>query len=53
MEEGDSGAFLPPLGLLEAMVGVSPEQARGQEGHLAAVFLAAKVSARSFLWGLC
>ncbi|CAM9525786.1 unnamed protein product, partial [Scytosiphon promiscuus] len=42
MEEGDSGAFLPPLGLLEAMVGVFPEQARGQEGHLAAVFLAAQ-----------
>ncbi|CAM9556832.1 unnamed protein product, partial [Hapterophycus canaliculatus] len=42
MENGDSGAFMPPLGLLEAMVGVFPEQARGQEGQLAAVFLAAK-----------
>lgn len=42
-EEGESRVFLPALGLLETMVGVFPEQARGQEGHLAAVFLAAMV----------
>lgn len=49
MEEGDDGVFLPPLGLLEAMVKVFPEQARGQEGNLASVFLVAEVGNTTFV----
>lgn len=43
LEAGIEDVYLPPLGLLETMVLVLPERAKGQEGHLAAVFVAAKV----------
>lgn len=43
MEEGMEGVYLPPLGLVETMVAVFPERGRGQESHLAAVFVAAMV----------
>lgn len=43
MEEGIEDVYLPPLGLLETMLAVLPERALGQEGHLAAVFVAATV----------
>ena len=39
-------SYLPPLGLLETLVGVFPEQARGQRDQLATVFQAAKVRRR-------
>ena len=48
--------FFPPLGLLETMVFVLPERARGQESHLAAVFVAAKVIRRvrsQLCWVVC
>lgn len=46
MEKGDEASYLPPLGLLETLASVFPEQARGQREHLATVFQAAKVRRR-------
>lgn len=44
LEDGEEEVYLPPLELLETLVGVFPEQAWGQRQHLATVFQAAQVS---------
>ena len=43
LEDEDEESYLPPLGLLETLVGVFPEQTRGQHKYLAAMFQAAQV----------
>lgn len=48
LQDRNEESYLPPLGLLETLIGVFPEQARGQHEHLAAMFLAAQVSIYSF-----
>ena len=46
MGKGQETLYLPPLGLLETLAGVFPEQAMAQRDQLATVFQAAKVRLR-------